>query len=314
MLETPPGKREATSSSSSSDGRGAGARGVSGSTSECSRREFHTFRHNVTDLRYGSPNVEHYLFPTLFPWGIGGFITGNSSFTNTEYCKLRLHAPRDMHWWQDDWRWIFYKYSCVFKERIAGFNNNVMRGTENMAAVKDVCSASGVINSKYATVPRNIGGSAPFFHSAYLDLAALVHSEGLPTYFLTITISDRNPVSRVMLAMSKTETSEPRSTRPNLRPYDSLQYYLWQIKQLIKRRDFFFGEWIMDDSDPPKPKCVNRVKRMWFRQEAQPLRQALHAHALITMEKQLNPLDPGIVIASKVSFLWVCTGIVVESQ
>ena len=231
-------------------------------------------------LNLYDPDLEHKLFPHLYPHGVGGYAP-NTQRCGTDadapatkrltlglYIKMRLlHAdPR----WRHDRLWPFFAYDWLMKSRIVAYNlkcpksATAVQGRPAPMSKNFLMSELGLGEQAYDRVgqmiPPKLPGTKSYWSREYLDLATFCERQGLPDYFITLTANDGWVELKAMLG----------GQAPHFRPVESTLLFMQKYRDI---KDLLWGR-----------KCIfGRATDHWQRIEFQN-RGALHVHLLLWVD------------------------------
>ena len=248
-------------------------------------------------LNLYDPDLEHKLFPHLYPYARGGYASlshseanhglvddteeeeGGEEYPSRSHCepltlgkyiKMRLlHAdPR----WRHDRLWPFFAYDWLMKNRISGYNlKTTSTSSEGRALpiskqflLSDLGQGERTFDRIGQFIPPKLPGTKSYWSKEYLDLMAFCEHQGMPDYFVTLTANDSWPGLKDML----------EGVATHFRPVESTLFFMQKyrkVKELLWGRRSVFGQ----------------VTDHWQRIEFQN-RGALHVHMLIWVAKEEN--------------------------
>ena len=178
--------------------------------SQYARDQVKQIERNIQDLITVAPGVggkfqswgkdiylEEKLFPNLFPYGIGGYLSTNllksSKIGFANYCKNRVLSVQAK--FREDADYLFFL--TIVKEQIQ--MRSSQRTYLRKASKVPSLSASSLSqtnldmlqksNSLYQQL-RNLRGSAPYFQAINKNLMAFLRQKGAPTIFVTLSSAE----------------------------------------------------------------------------------------------------------------------------
>lgn len=227
-------------------------------------------------------------FPTLYPYGSGGYSKKNYLFFSfLDYCKMRLFNF-DPRWRLSD-NFKFYIADLILRQRIYYYNKNIVKTTNVHSAIDN--TAGKIKDSKNLPyyqqlghrLPEKLPGSRTFWHDKASNLLAMVAEEA-PTFFVTLTQNDASAEiqsmfkegDKIFVASQHGIFSQPitKKGRPVVNnPFESVLYMYKYLKD-------FIDKFIKDSNSP-----FGKNKKYFIRAEYQG-RGAVHYHILLWSENE----------------------------
>ncbi len=248
-------------------------------------------------LNMYDPDLEHKLFPHLYPYGRGGYAPHRwqrfrsseyetndddaadaddhypsrnncEPLTLGQYIKMRLlHAdPR----WRHDRLWPFFAYDWLMKSRISAYNLKTVQASGESRAVpmsknflmNELGHGEKTYDRVGQFIPPKLPGTKSYWSREYLDLMAFCVHQGVPDYFVTLTANDSWPKLKDML----------EGVAAHFRPVESTLFFMQKYRKV---KDLLWG----------RKSVFGRVTDHWQRIEFQN-RGALHVHMLIWVGRE----------------------------
>ena len=141
--------------------------------------------------------IEEMAFPSLFPYGIGGYLTSNilrgSDIGFANYCKNRILSADSK--FRNDHIYMFFlllvkelieiKRSKSTYFRKAAKQQNLTKATIKLISKEDLTR-----NNNFFNVFKNLRGSVPYYQKSKKDLFATIRQYGAPTLFQTFSCAE----------------------------------------------------------------------------------------------------------------------------
>ena len=141
--------------------------------------------------------LEEKLFPQLFPYGIGGYLSSNllkkSNMGFANYCRNRILSVSSK--FREDVDYLFFL--TIVKEQIQMRRSErtyLRKAAKVPTLTRDSLNSTNQellkkANSLYQHV-KNIRGSAPYFQDSGKRLMAFLRQKGAPTLFMTLSAAE----------------------------------------------------------------------------------------------------------------------------
>lgn len=153
----------------------------------------------AVQVKFGQPKLLELTFPTLFPYGIGGW-NKDTYMTHGTYMKFRMYFADDR--FRKDYDFMFMNLDMMLKERIQWYNHAKVKVKELTEPITkgDINDDKNIYEQYGTEVPYTIPNSRNYWWAKTQELIALsVYKQRPPDFFITLTHNDGWPEIQALI-------------------------------------------------------------------------------------------------------------------